>query len=92
MGYKPYLECECPACRAPSESRTAEQKFIAYVHTFGCQARPGFWTAYAQGYLAALQGKPSIDITPYRCHAVDFDFRQGHADALAGRKYDHETR
>jgi hypothetical protein len=85
--YKPDMSCECAACLAPSAARTKVQAFVAHVHQLGCQARPGFWTAYAQGYLAALEGRPTQDITPYRCHAVDFDFRQGHADALAGKVY-----
>jgi hypothetical protein len=79
--------CECVACLMPAADRNPVQAFVAHVHINGCQARAGFWTAYAQGYLAALEGRPTVDLTPYRCHAVDHDFRRGHADALAGKAY-----
>ena len=85
--YTPDLSCECKACLAPVAERDKVQKFIAHVHQNGCQAKPGFWVGYAQGYLAALEGRPSIDLTPYRCHAIDFDFRRGHVDGLNGVAY-----
>ena len=81
------MNCECKACLAALDQRTEPQRLIAHVHTHGLQATPGFWVAYAQGYLAALEGRPSIDLTPYRCHSVDFEFRRGHADGIARVPY-----
>lgn len=79
--------CECKACLALPADRTPAQKLIAHVHTVGLRARPGFWDAYAQGYLASLEGRPAIELTPFRCHAVDHDFKRGHADGLNGVSY-----
>lgn len=76
--------CECKSCLTPAAGRSRLQAFVAKVHNEGVQAKPGFWTAYAQGYLAALEGRAIPARVTDGCHMVDYDFRRGHADALAG--------
>lgn len=62
--------------------------FIRRVQTEGLRARPNFWDAYAQGYLAALQGRDvPTDMLPGGLHATHVtacDYRAGHAAARAG--------
>ena len=59
------------------------QAFILKVQTEGVGAGPNFWTAYAQGYLAALQGREIPERIKSGFHAVDHDFKRGYSDALA---------
>lgn len=62
--------------------------FIRRVQTEGLRARPNFWDAYAQGYLACLQGRPvPQNMRPgglHALHATAFDFIHGHDDAMNG--------
>lgn len=77
--------CECNACTKAPESLDRREAFIRRVHNEGVQAGPGYWTAYAQGYLAALCGEKIPDAVARGCHMVDFDFKRGHAKALTGQ-------
>jgi hypothetical protein len=71
--------CQCAACIAPADLRSARDAYVTTVHSVGDQATPGFWTAFAQGKLAALEGRPITDNPWFRdSHSCYWEFERGY--------------
>lgn len=80
--------CQCPSCLTPAPQRDARDAYIARVHTVGDGAQPNFWTAEAQGKLAALENRPRAS-NPFRVpHVAAFDWLRGYDGVMAERGYD----
>jgi hypothetical protein len=80
------FRCQCASCLKPADDRTPRESFIVEVHTVGYDAGPGFWTAKAQGRLAALENRPITD-NPWRgdSHINRWEFERGYKSAALTR-------
>lgn len=78
------ISCKCGSCEKPKTERNARETFIAEVHTVGVKAGPGFWEAWSQGKLAALENRPITD-NPWRgdSHVNCGEFEHGYRSVKA---------